>query len=252
MKLLGLLMILSTHLAGCRWRRDRIAHMFASESVLVDPEPHLGLTGAAGLDWDTSWDRTTTTTSDTDWDPAEGRRTSRRVELRALLDSVRRDGPDADSAQDVPLASWSDAAIVAEAARVERLSRWATARGYELVQELARRRPEPSGDPEERGLSGYAIDEVAVAVGISRWAACRRVAEADALTHRHPQLAPRAVRRVRGPAGGAAGAGGHRGPGPRRLRDGGAAAADPRSGARSWPTWASRRRRSWPGCPPNR
>ena len=32
------------------------------------------------------------------------------------------------------------------------------------------------------------MDEVALATGISRWAACRRVAEADALTHRHPQL----------------------------------------------------------------
>ncbi len=27
-----------------------------------------------------------------------------------------------------------------------------------------------------------------MSTGITRWAACRRVAEADALTHRHPQL----------------------------------------------------------------
>ena len=92
------------------------------------------------------------------------------------------------SAADTALSQWSDAAVVAEAARLERLTRWATARGYELIDELASRRPDPCGDPEEAGLSAYAVDEVAVATGISRWAACRRVAEADALTHRHPRL----------------------------------------------------------------
>jgi Domain of unknown function (DUF222) len=191
--------------------------MFAPESVLLDPEPHLGQRGPAGLDWEGSWDCTSTATCDEDWDARDG--TDLDVELRALLDSVRRLEPeasDADSAEDAdlaavlavlaertdtalaleaavgvdggPLSGWSDAAIVNEAARLERLSRWATARGYELIQELAARRPDPSGDPEEAGLSAYAVDEMSVAVGISRWAACRRVAEADALTHRHPQL----------------------------------------------------------------
>jgi hypothetical protein len=174
--------------------------MFAPDRVLLDPEPHLGQRDLSGLDWEASWDCTSTATAGEDWDVPAG--VDLDVELRALLDSVRRIEPGASAqsepveAEDAgliavlaelaersdaalaaestevavaPLTGWSDAAIVAEAARLERLTRWATARGYELVQELALRRPDPSGDPDEVGLSAYAVDEVAVAVGISRW-----------------------------------------------------------------------------------
>lgn len=166
--------------------------MFASDPAPVDPEPFLGQRDLTVLDWEQSWDHLSTDTSDDDWDPAE--ELDLDAELHALLDSLQRVDPEpsaagkAENCALVPLGEWSDAAIVAEAARLERLSRWAIARGYELVHQLATRRPEPSGDPEEAGLSAYAVDEIAVAAGISRWAACRRVAEADALTHRHPQL----------------------------------------------------------------
>ena len=179
----------------------------------MDPEPFLGQPDLSGLEWAGSWDCLSTTTADADWDARD--ELDLDAELRALLDSLQSVDPEtpAGSSEDpalaavlgelaqrteaalaaetdavAPLTEWSDAAIVAEAARLERLSRWAAARGYELVNELARRRPEPSGDPEERGLSAYAVDEIAVATGVSRWMACRRVAEADALTHRHPQL----------------------------------------------------------------
>ena len=116
--------------------------MYAFSPVLVDPEPHLGARDPAGLDWHGSWDCTTTVTADADWDAPDGPDVEDDLdgELRALLDSVRRApqaplGPaDQDPAADGPLALWSDAAIVAEAARLERLTRWATARGYQLIR----------------------------------------------------------------------------------------------------------------------
>ncbi len=40
--------------------------------------------------------------------------------------------------------------------------------------ELAVRRPDPSGDPAEGRLSGYALDELAVSAGIPRHTACAR------------------------------------------------------------------------------
>ncbi len=50
------------------------------------------------------------------------------------------------------------------------------------------RRPDPSGDPDEAGLSGYAVEEISLAAGITRYAACHRVAQADTLHTRFPRL----------------------------------------------------------------
>ncbi len=83
---------------------------------------------------------------------------------------------------------WSDTEVVDEIGRLERVARAAAAQGYRWVAELAARRPAPSDDPNERGLSAYAVDEVAVGAGLSRYAACARVAEADAFVHRHPRM----------------------------------------------------------------
>ena len=118
--------------------------MFAPDPVLLDPEPMLGRRGLLGLDWDTSWDCTSTATTDADWDAPDGVDLDLDAELRDLLDSVRRNEP-ADDAVDPELAAvlailaertevalaveaaeaaasltcWSDAALVAEAARLE-------------------------------------------------------------------------------------------------------------------------------------
>ena len=78
--------------------------MFASSPVLVDPEPHLGDCDPAGLDWEASWDCIVAALDHDDW------------AIPADLEPA-----------DLPLALWSDAAIVAE---LERLTRWASARGY--------------------------------------------------------------------------------------------------------------------------
>ncbi len=83
---------------------------------------------------------------------------------------------------------WTDEQLVAEAARLERVARFAAGRGLELAHELAARRPEVSGDPGEAGLSGYAVEEISLAAGITRYAACHRVAEADTLHTRFPRL----------------------------------------------------------------
>ncbi len=85
-------------------------------------------------------------------------------------------------------ASLDDAALVDLAGQAERDLRAATALGYRVAAELARRRPDPSGHPDERGLSAYALDEIALATGLARGAVRTRVAEADALTGRHPRL----------------------------------------------------------------
>ena len=62
------------------------------------------------------------------------------------------------------------------------------AQGYRVAAELARRRPASSLGRGEEGLSAYAVDEISLTTGISRGAACIRVAEAEALTTRHPTL----------------------------------------------------------------
>jgi hypothetical protein len=87
-----------------------------------------------------------------------------------------------------PASAWSDPEVVDEIGRLERLARTAAAQGYRWVAELAARRPAPSDHPDEKGLSAYAVDEVAVGAGLSRYAACARVAEADAFVHRHPRI----------------------------------------------------------------
>ena len=74
------------------------------------------------------------------------------------------------------------------AGQAERDLRAATALGYRVAAELARRHPDPSGHPDERGLSAYALDEIALATGLARGVVRTRVAEADALTGRHPRL----------------------------------------------------------------
>ncbi len=187
--------------------------MFTSRSDLRDPCPEASTCDLTDLDWEASWACALTSTIDDGYGAPVGYYpfgdeldAELDAELRALLaeedvpdpgmDALLAELTDAALAAEAraeantgnPLTDWSDEAIVAEAARLERLTRWSAARGYELINELARRRPDPSGAPDEDGLSAYAVDEIAVSTGVSRWTACRRVAEADALTHRHPQL----------------------------------------------------------------
>ena len=124
---------------------SRIVHMFASQSAPVDPEPLAGQRDLAERDWQESWDYLSVATAEDDWDPGE--EVDLDGELHALLDSLHRVEP-VEPAEDAalvavlaelaqrtevalsvastavavaPLSEWSDAAIVAEAARVERL-----------------------------------------------------------------------------------------------------------------------------------
>ena len=87
-----------------------------------------------------------------------------------------------------PLLALDDTALVDLAGQTERDLRAATALGYRVAAELTRRRPDPSGRKDEEGLSAYALDELALATGLARGVVCTRVAEADALTGRHPRL----------------------------------------------------------------
>lgn len=87
-----------------------------------------------------------------------------------------------------PLLALDDRELVDLAGEAERDLRAATALGYRIAAELTRRRPDPSGRKDEEGLSAYALDELALATGLSRGVVCTRVAEADALTGRHPKL----------------------------------------------------------------
>ena len=158
--------------------------MFPS-SLPVDPDPGAGLLDLASLDWDDSFD-------------AQLERGFVELELSPtdpfglleleLQDLIQRECRAHEAALTPPMRVWSDESLVEEAARLERLDRFNSARSYAVINELARRRPAPSGDPEERGLSAYAVDEIAVVTGVTRFAACRKVAEADALASRHPGL----------------------------------------------------------------
>ncbi len=87
-----------------------------------------------------------------------------------------------------PMTGWTDQDLADEAARAERAVRWATAQGLRVAAEMAARHPEESRGRDERGLSAFALDEIAVAAGITRGSACIRVAEGQALTQRHPLL----------------------------------------------------------------
>ncbi len=159
--------------------------MFPS-SRIVDPQPEAALLVLASLDWNDSLDAAETEGIDPLFgevldDPFHD------LELE-LQDLIQRECRAHEAALTPPMRVWSDEALVDEAARLERLDRFNSARSYAVINELARRRPAPSGDPEERGLSAYAVDEIAVVTGVTRFAACRKVAEADALASRHPGL----------------------------------------------------------------
>ena len=151
----------------------------------VDPEPGAGPLDLASLDWDDSFDaqlqQGLVALELSPTDPFG------LLELE-LQDLIQRECRAHEAALTPPMRVWSDEALVDEAARLERLDRFNNARSYAVINELARRRPAPSGDPEERGLSAYAVDEIAVVTGVTRFAACRKVAEADALASRHPGL----------------------------------------------------------------
>jgi hypothetical protein len=125
-------------------------------------------------------------TDPADWEPAVDTSLDRWDE--ALTALVLASIDEADELAANPLAHLSDREVVELAGRAERDLRRATALGYRVAAELARRRPDPSGDPDERGLSAYAIDEIALSTGLARGVVSGRVAEADALTGRHPLL----------------------------------------------------------------
>ncbi len=151
----------------------------------MDLAPELGSADLAGLAWEDSADYTSTLgLTDGSSDLSAEDLAQLDAEVEALLTAERRAADPTTSA----LGSWSDEAIVAEAARLERVGRFAAGRGLELVHELAQRRPEVSGAPGEAGLSGYAVEEISLAAGITRYAACHRVAEADTLHTRFPRL----------------------------------------------------------------
>ncbi len=171
--------------------------MFVSMDGLRDPCPELADPDLSGLVWEDSADFADFALShdDADWDEGWGRPSG--VEdsdpaLRAwgeeLASLVEAEQLAADAAALTgSLAGWTDRGLVAELSRLERLSRYATARTYQLTQELAARRPGCSGDPDEAGLSAYALDEVAMACGVARGVARARVAEAEVFSHRHPR-----------------------------------------------------------------
>ena len=142
----------------------------------------------------------------------------------AALDALVLEGiAESEALADNPLAGFDDAALVDLAGQAERDLRAATALGYRIAAELTRRRPDPSGHKDEQGLSAYALDELALATGLARGAVCTRVAEADALTGRHPKLLA------------ALGAGLMPLPAVRRVLDTHAASSTPRSAPRSRP-----------------
>lgn len=160
----------------------RIHHMFGSCSA---SQVRVGFPGDLDLaelvwadpaDWEPEVDPALDHGLDTDgWDTA-------------LLELVLEGITESEALAANPLIALNDCALVDLAGQAERDLRAATALGYRVAAELARRRPEPSGHPEERGLSAYALDEIALATGLARGAVRARVAEADALTGRHPRL----------------------------------------------------------------
>ena len=115
----------------------------------MDPEPHLA--GRGDLGWAGLGGRPgtapATSTTDADWDTPAGASTWMWSCARCWTRSAGSDPALSRCEAEASLSGWSDAAIVAEAARVERLSRWATARGYELIQELASPPPGALGGP---------------------------------------------------------------------------------------------------------
>ncbi len=105
---------------------------------MVDPAPELAATDLTGLVWEDSADYSTT------HGLADGR-----IELSAELSAEDLAGLDAELEELLAaerragdptvsdLGGWTDEAIVAEAARLERVGRFAAGRGLELAHELA-------------------------------------------------------------------------------------------------------------------
>ncbi len=168
-----------------------IRYMSVSGVVLVDPAPELGCSDLAGLVWEDSADYADCADcagTGGVGDDRAGLSVEALADLEAELEwllAAERAGWDRSTSA---LGGWSDGQLVVEVARLERVARFAAGRGLELVHELASRRPDPSGAPGEAGLSAYAVDEISVAAGITRYAACHRVAEADTLHARFPRL----------------------------------------------------------------
>ena len=158
---------------------SRIVHMFDSLGGSQDLVAAAGDRDLAGLVWvdPADWERLRRRSTAP---PATGTPPWTRWSSRSIAESE----PLAAN----PLLALDDAALVDLAGQAERDLRAATALGYRVAAELTRRRPDPSGRPDEEGLSAYALDELALATGLARGVVCTRVAEADALTGRHPEL----------------------------------------------------------------
>lgn len=152
--------------------------MFASFDIGSDLDALAGAQDLAALEW----------IDPAEWEPGADPQTANDPWDEAFAALVLEVVAEAGALAAEPLAGLTDREVFALAGQAERDLRAATAAGYHVAAELARRRPDSSGHPDEQGLSAYAIDEIALSIGLARGVVAGRVAEADALTGRHPRM----------------------------------------------------------------